>query len=124
MKTTISKTFNFDAAHFLPLLPEGHKCRKLHGHTYRVEIFLVDQTDELGMVRDYAEIAAAWEPLHKLLDHGCLNDIKDLKPQPTTEVLARFIFEYLVQPLGGQLATVRVYESETTWAAVHREDWL
>jgi 6-pyruvoyltetrahydropterin/6-carboxytetrahydropterin synthase len=118
MKTTISKTFEFDAAHRLPLLPPGHKCHRLHGHTYRVEVQLRGEPDARGMVRDYSEIAAAWAPLHELLDHHCLNDIEGLE-QPTTEILAPFIFDALVDELP-ELSAVRVYESSTTWCEVSR----
>lgn len=118
MKVTISKTFDFDAAHFLPKVPDGHKCKRMHGHTYRVEIICAGELDERGMVLDYAEIAAAWEPLNGILDHRVLNDVEGLE-NPTTEVLAPFILSALVDALP-QLVAVRVYESSTTWCEVRR----
>lgn len=108
---TISKTFDFDAAHFLPKVADDHKCRRMHGHTYRVEIQCVGELDERGMVVDYAEIAAAWQPLHDLLDHRTLNEVPGLE-NPTTEVLVGWLLERLMLP---QLRCVRVYESSTTW---------
>jgi len=117
MKVRISKTFDFDAAHFLTRVPDGHKCKRLHGHTYRVELILSGEPDERGFVRDYAEVASAWKPIHDMLDHRCLNDIEGLE-NPTTEVLAPFIASALVDALP-ELQVVRVYESSTTWCEVH-----
>lgn len=118
MKVTISKKFDFDAAHFLPKVPEGHKCRRLHGHTYVVEIICAGEVDEHGMVLDYAEIATAWQPLHDLLDHRCLNDIVDLE-NPTTEILAPYILNRL-EPVLDSLVAVKVYESSTTWCEARK----
>ncbi len=117
MKVRIAKTFDFDAAHFLPKVPADHKCHRMHGHTYRVEIICEGEPDERGMVIDYAEIADAWAPLHDRLDHRILNDDPEL-PNPTTELLAPFILDFLKWgPLGKKsvLKCVRVYESNSTW---------
>lgn len=134
MLTTISKTFDFDAAHRLDRLPPEHKCHRLHGHTYRVEIRVRGEPGRrLGMLIDYAELAAAWKPLHALLDHRCLNEVPGLEV-PTTEVLAAWIYERLTTfsvelpednkkqflSLGGLAVAVRVYESATTYAEVGR----
>lgn len=113
---TISKKFDFDAAHRLPGLPKGHKCRRLHGHTYVVEVCLRGVPDERGFVVDYAEIAEAWKPVNKMLDHRYLNKIDGLQT-PSTEVLAPFIARMLVDSLP-LLHSVRVYESATTWCEV------
>lgn len=110
---TISKKFDFDAAHFLPNLPDGHKCKRLHGHTYLAELILRGEPDERGFVVDYAEIAAAWKPVEALLDHRLLNDIEGLET-PSTEVLAPFIARMLLNSLP-LLHAVRVYESSTTY---------
>lgn len=111
---TIAKRFHFDAAHRLDRLPPEHKCSRMHGHTYRVEIRLRGEPDALGFIVDYAEIAAAWAPLEEALDHRTLNDVPGLEI-PTTEVLVRWIAERLAQALP-QLCSVRVHESSTTWA--------
>lgn len=113
---TISKRFDFDAAHFLPNLPDGHKCKRLHGHTYLAELILRGEPDERGFVVDYAEIAAAWKPVEALLDHRLLNDIEGLET-PSTEVLAPFIARMLLDSLP-LLHAVRVYESSTTYCEV------
>lgn len=114
----ICKQFDFDAAHFLPLLPATHKCHRFHGHTYRVDVILEGQPDERGFIADYEEIAKAWSVVHATLDHRLLNDIEGLE-NPTTEVLAPFIMGMLVDVLP-LLKAVRVYESSTTWCEVER----
>ena len=113
---TICKQFDFDAAHFLPGVPEGHKCRRLHGHTYRVDVILRGEPDGRGFVVDYAEIADAWRPVDALLDHRLLNDIEGLE-NPSTEVLAPFIARMLVDAIP-LLHAIRVYESSTTYCEV------
>lgn len=120
MLTTISKTFDFDAAHRLDRLPAHHKCHRMHGHTYRVEIRLRGEPGRhLGMLIDYAEIAKAWEPLHAQLDHQTLNEVAGLDV-PTTEILAAWLHERLVDRFNGLSLAVRVYESSTTYAEVGR----
>lgn len=121
---TICKEFDFDAAHRLPRVPEGHKCGRMHGHTYRVQlVFSGDIDDETGWFMDYADIAAAWAPLNAVLDHHTLNEIPGLE-NPTTEVLAHWILsrlkaEHLGRPFWSFLRTVRIYESSTTYCEAH-----
>lgn len=115
----ISKSFNFDAAHRLPNVPDGHKCGRMHGHTYVVELILRGEVDKrMGWFVDYADIAAAWEPLHAVLDHHTLNEIDGLD-NPTTEVLVGWLWERLRRDprVGKHLATVKVYESSSTWCS-------
>lgn len=122
MAVRISKMFDFDAAHFLPLVPDGHKCKRMHGHTYRVEIICEGEPDARGMVVDYAEIAAAWKPIESLLDHHTLNDVPGLE-NPTTEILAPWVLaQCLASPHIPRsiVRTVRVYESATTYC----EAWV
>lgn len=120
MLTTISKTFDFDAAHRLDRLPPEHKCHRLHGHTYRVEIRLRGEPGRhLGMLLDYVEIAKAWAPIDAALDHRLLNEIEGLEV-PTTEVLAEWIYKRLEPAFAGLSLAVRVYESSTTYAEVGR----
>lgn len=101
MKIAIRKHFDFEAAHRLPLVPEGHKCGRNHGHSYRATLVFECEEDELvaGMVVDYAEIAKAWEPLHEALDHMMLNDVPGLE-NPTTEVLAPWIWRMFRESAG------------------------
>lgn len=105
----IFREFRFEAAHLLPRLPDGHKCRRLHGHSYRVELHVDDEVDpHSGMVLDFAELDEAFEPLRQQLDHYYLNDIDGLD-NPTSENLARWIWERLA----GSLPLSRIVVRET-----------
>jgi 6-pyruvoyltetrahydropterin/6-carboxytetrahydropterin synthase len=91
----IFREFTFDAAHRLPNVPEGHKCSRLHGHTYRVEIHVSGPVDEhTGWVVDFGDIKAAFKPLMDQLDHYYLNEVEGLK-NPTSENLAHWIWQGL-----------------------------
>lgn len=118
MKARIAKAFDFDAAHRLPFVPDGHKCKRMHGHTYRVEVVCEGEPDERGMVVDYAEISAVWKPIHDVIDHQTLNDVPGLE-NPTTEILAPWILErFVLSRL--PVVSVRVFESATTWCEATR----
>src|SRR3954471_863290 len=81
----IFREFTFEAAHRLPNVPEGHKCARLHGHSYRVEVRVSGEVGtETGWVVDFAEIKAAFRPLHETLDHHYLNEVHGLE-NPTSE---------------------------------------
>ncbi len=95
MKIALTKTFQIEAAHRLPLLPKGHKCERMHGHSFKIEVRLEGETDpKLGWLIDYAEIKAAFQPLFDQLDHRCLNEIAGLE-NPTSEILAKWIWDRL-----------------------------
>ena len=114
MKTLIFKDFTFEAAHKLPRVPEGHKCGRLHGHSYKVRIFISgDVDDHSGWVIDFDEIKKAWKPLGDILDHNYLNDIEGLE-NPTCEVLAEFIFNFMNNSLN--VSQVEVMETCTCGA--------
>ncbi|MER5731263.1 6-carboxytetrahydropterin synthase QueD [Streptomyces sp. NPDC002138] len=108
----IFREFTFEAAHRLPLVPEGHKCARLHGHSYRVDITVSGEvSDDSGWVMDFGEIKAAFGPLHEELDHHYLNEVPGLE-NPTSEVLARWIWERLSDAL--PLSSVTVRETATS----------
>ena len=91
----LRKTFQFEAAHLLPHLPKSHKCRRLHGHSFQVEIAVAGPCHpKLGWVMDYADIAAAFQPVWQVLDHNYLNAIRGLE-NPTSENLALWIWKRL-----------------------------
>jgi 6-pyruvoyltetrahydropterin/6-carboxytetrahydropterin synthase len=91
----IFKEFTFEAAHRLPHVPDGHKCARLHGHSFRVEVHVEGPVDEhTGWVRDFGDLTAAMEPVLDCLDHSYLNEIEGLD-NPTSEMLARWIWERL-----------------------------
>ncbi|SEM48215.1 6-pyruvoyltetrahydropterin/6-carboxytetrahydropterin synthase [Luteibacter sp. UNCMF331Sha3.1] len=111
----IFKTFNIEAAHRLPNVPEGHKCSRLHGHSFRVELHVEGDIDPvLGWVMDFGDLKARFQPLYDRLDHHYLNDIEGLE-NPTSENLARWIFEKLRPDVPG-LAKVVVHETCTSGA--------
>lgn len=97
-RVTVGKEFRFEAAHSLPHLPEGHKCRNLHGHSYRFRVEIEGPVDHRGFVIDYAEIAAVVDPIVASLDHRNLND---LFAQPTTaENISAWLFRQVEDRLG------------------------
>ena len=108
----IFKAFTIEAAHRLPRLPATHKCSRLHGHSFRIEIHVRGDVDQnTGWVRDFAELKAVFQPLHERLDHSYLNDVEGLD-NPTSENLARWIWMRL-QPVLPGLAKVVVHETCT-----------
>jgi 6-pyruvoyltetrahydropterin/6-carboxytetrahydropterin synthase len=95
MKIELRKTFQFEAAHKLPNVPADHKCARLHGHSFRVEIVVAGECDpRLGWLMDYADISEAFKPLLDRLDHYYLNEIPGLE-NATSENLAKWIWDRL-----------------------------
>ena len=116
----ISKQFTFEAAHLLPNVPEGHKCRRLHGHSFSVELHLEGPVGEhTGWVVDFAEISVVCKALEERLDHRYLNEIPGLE-NPTSEVLARWIWREARAALP-MLVAVEVRETCTT-RCIYRGD--
>ena len=113
--TTIRRTVRFEAAHRLPHVPAEHKCARLHGHSYHVTIEVAGEVDpHMGWIVDFAEIEAAWKPLHATLDHYYLNEVPGLE-NPTAENIARYIHERIVLPRG-RVRSVTVHETCTSEA--------
>lgn len=109
----IFKEFTFESAHRLPHVPEGHKCGRLHGHSFKVAIHLSGDLDpHTGWIRDFSEIKAIFKPLYERLDHNYLNDIPGLE-NPTSEVLAKWIWNEL-KPLLPELSAIRIHETCTS----------
>jgi 6-pyruvoyltetrahydropterin/6-carboxytetrahydropterin synthase len=95
MKIELRKTFQFEAAHRLPMLPETHKCFRLHGHSFQVELVVAGETDpRMGWLVDYADISAVFKPIWEQLDHNYLNEIPGLQ-NPTSENVAMWIWGQL-----------------------------
>ena len=95
----IYKDITFEAAHLLPNLPDDHKCRRLHGHSFKVRITLDGPIQEnVGWVEDFSDIKKAFQPIYDQLDHRYLNDIEGLD-NPTSENLAKWIWEKIVNKL-------------------------
>jgi 6-pyruvoyltetrahydropterin/6-carboxytetrahydropterin synthase len=113
MHVRLVKSFTFEAAHFLPTFPEGHKCRRMHGHSFRVDVVVAGPLDpSRGFLMDYGDIKALTGPIEKQLDHHCLNEIPGLE-NPTSEMIAKWIWDRL-KPQLAELAQVVVHETCTS----------
>lgn len=117
----IFREFTFEAAHRLPFVSEGHKCARLHGHSFHVEIHVRGPVGpDTGWVMDFADIKRAFQPLYDLLDHHYLNEIDGLS-NPTSENLARWLWRRL-RPSLPQLCQVVVRETCTSGCSYRGED--
>jgi 6-pyruvoyltetrahydropterin/6-carboxytetrahydropterin synthase len=109
MRARLERSYRFEAAHFLPKVPPGHKCARMHGHSYAIEVVIEGDVDpERGWVVDFADIDEHAGPLVRLLDHQVLNEIDGLA-NPTSELLAVWWWQRLAKVL----PVVEVVVSET-----------
>lgn len=112
MPFTLRRQYQIEAAHRLPALPSDHKCSRLHGHSFRIELVVVGELDSrLGWVIDYGEIDRLFQPTFLMIDHHYLNEVPGLE-NPTSEWLARWIFQRMKPILPG-LKEVQVAETCT-----------
>lgn len=119
MSFTIAKRFSFSASHVLTAVPEGHKCRRSHGHNYEVEIVCAaEELDYRSMVVDYFDLDPVKQMIDDTVDHRHLNDV--LPDEPTAERLAWWLYESargaLPADVASRIVAVRVYETPRTWA--------
>lgn len=97
----VFRVFQVEAAHRLPNVPPGHKCARLHGHSFRIEVHVSGPVGaETGWVMDFADLSRAFQPVFEQLDHRYLNDIEGLD-NPTSEHMARWIWRQLTPGLAG-----------------------
>lgn len=109
----VFKEFTFEAAHRLPNVPPGHKCARLHGHSFRVELHVRGRIGEqTGWIMDFGDIKSAFAPLYEVLDHHYLNEVEGLE-NPTSEILARWIWRRL-RPSLPSLSKILVRETCTS----------
>jgi len=102
--------FGFEAAHRLPRVAVGHKCSRLHGHSFKIQLTISGEVDPYtGWLMDFGALQDLWAPVHDQLDHRYLNDVPGLE-NPTSEVLARWIWVALKPKLSG-LVQVAVFET-------------
>ena len=113
MRVDLTRDYRFEAAHRLPMVPPEHKCARMHGHSFRVEVTIAGEIDpEQGWLTDFADITAVVEPLLKReLDHRTLNDVPGLE-NPTSEILSVWLWRRLAPELPG-LASITVAETCT-----------
>jgi len=115
MRSRISKTIRFESAHFVPTFPDGHQCRRVHGHSFSAELIIEGEVDPaVGYLVEFGEIKRIAAPIVDQLDHRLLNEIEGLE-NPTMEVLAKWIYDRL-KPNLPQLAIVRVQETQNNVA--------
>lgn len=115
MRASLTKTIDFEAAHWLPSFPEDHKCRRLHGHSFRVEVVVEGEVDPAkGYLIDFGEIKAVLGPIEDRLDHRLLNEVEGLE-NPTAEMLAKWVYDR-VKPELPLLSAIRVRETCTSAA--------
>lgn len=108
---TVTKDFRFEAAHSLPYLPVGHKCRNVHGHSYWFEVTVSSpELDWRGFVIDYAEISEAVQPIATHLDHEDLNQLFDFAT--TAENLAKWIYDEVRRRV--EIDSITLKETATT----------
>jgi 6-pyruvoyltetrahydropterin/6-carboxytetrahydropterin synthase len=109
----IFKIFQLEAAHWLPRVPPGHKCARMHGHSFRIEVHVRGEpAADSGWIMDFAEVKAAFAPVFEQLDHRCLNDVVGLE-NPTSERLAVWIWDALKTALP-TLSKIVVHETCTS----------
>ena len=110
MNVRLLKEFRFEAAHRLPHVPTGHKCSRLHGHSFKIELALYGPVNpETGWFIDFGELDNVWQPLHDQLDHNYLNEVKGLE-NPTSENLAKWLWDE-IKPRLAVLERVIVFET-------------
>lgn len=117
----IFKVFTIEAAHLLPHVPPEHKCRRLHGHSFRIEVRVRGPVDaDSGWVQDFADLARAFDPVYQRLDHRYLNEVPGLE-NPTSENLARWVWRELAPALP-LLSEIVVHETCTSGCRYRGED--
>jgi 6-pyruvoyltetrahydropterin/6-carboxytetrahydropterin synthase len=109
----IYKKFSIEAAHWLPNVPEGHKCGRMHGHSFRIQLHVTGPVHPtFGWVEDFANVKAAFKTIEDQIDHRCLNDVAGLE-NPTSEILAQWLWRAL-KPALPLLSKVVVEETCTS----------
>lgn len=120
-QVSVGKSYTFAAAHYIPTLHDGHKCRAVHGHTYRAEVSLSGEMSPTGILIDFAELDLIVNPIIGEIDHTLLNGFRPLDV-PTVEVIANYLFHRIEPeiPTTTTLDSVRVWESDSAWGEVSK----
>lgn len=111
----IYKQFTFDAAHYLPHVPDAHKCKHIHGHTYHLTLFFEGAiSHDFGWIIDYSEIKKTVAPILNLVDHQFLNEVEGLE-NPTCEIICTWLWQK-IKPLLSTLKRIELKETPTSGA--------
>ena len=117
----IFREYRLECAHYLPAMPDDHKCRRLHGHSYKIVIKVDGEPDpRTGMICDFADMDEAWQDIHSALDHRTLNDIGGQLENPTAENLAVFIYARWITIFSAGAREVTVWETDHAGATYRR----
>lgn len=118
--SSITRRYSFEAAHFLPLVPEGHKCKRMHGHNYEFELVVRASLNAQGWVLDFWDLDEIVQPVIAKVDHRLLNEIPGLE-NPTAEVISLWLHKLISTLLPNHLAldAVHVYETKDARASAH-----
>jgi len=116
MPTTITRRYHFESAHWLPHVAEDHKCHRIHGHNYELEVTVGGFVGHNGFIIDFWELDKIVQPLIDLVDHRCLNDVHGLY-NPTAEIISLWFLDNI----GVKVSVIncRVYETKDCWADSH-----
>lgn len=122
MPLQITRRYHFEAAHWLPGVPETHKCHRIHGHNYHMDVTVEGMQDnKTGFIVDFWDLDTIIEPIIKRVDHYMLNDVAGLE-NPTAENIARWFYgELFNSPLNQCLKSIRIYETLDCWADYSKE---
>lgn len=86
--------YSIDCAHWLPNVPDGHKCKTMHGHRYEIRLEITGEVNEIGWIVDYADVKAFADPVVMALDHQPLNLLPGLH-NPTCENIVTYLRDNL-----------------------------
>lgn len=112
----ITRRYHFEAAHYLPFVAADHKCKRMHGHNYELEVTCGGVVDRRGFILDFAELDEVVNPFIAQVDHRTLNDIVGLE-NPTAELIGDWFLTRIAEKIPSVLA-IRVYETKDCWADV------
>jgi 6-pyruvoyltetrahydropterin/6-carboxytetrahydropterin synthase len=114
---TVTRRYTFEAAHFLPYVREGHKCRRMHGHNYEIDVSVSGRLSDTGFVIDFWDLDDIVQPIVNSIDHRTLNDLEGLN-NPTAEIIAEWFLNQIKKDLPPELGVtkVRCYETKNCWA--------
>lgn len=119
MPMTITRRYHFEAGHWLPRVPEGHRCRRQHGHNYVVDMTIGGDIDETGFVIDFWDLDSIVQPIINIVDHRNLNDIPGLE-NPTAENIAKWFFGKIQTGTEQKwISNIRVWETPDCWVDFH-----